>query len=127
MLTLSPYKERNVNTSLNFTILREKFNRTSVSMLENMGIIYGKEGNGTLACTAAVDNKPTTHFPEVTFAFSHVIFVLNLFAVFHLQHAAGVNLLCSLSDDDLIPQSYLSDHFELCLSGDCPLSVLQHF
>ena len=43
---------------------REGFNK-SVNMLAEMGIFYGREGNGTLECTATVDNKPTTHFPEV--------------------------------------------------------------
>ena len=63
--------------------------------MENMGIVYGKEGTGTLACTAAVDNKPTTHFPEVNSDFAR--FLLSCLMKPFLQYFTYSMLLVLIS------------------------------
>ena len=65
-------------------------------MLKNISIVYGDEDATETAC--GMDE--TTHFPEVWRKLTLHLLIANNISVFHLQHAAGPDILRRLSDDD---------------------------
>ena len=63
--------------------VRDKINMTATEMLARMDIVYGREDNGTRACTGG---QPTTHFPEY-FTYSMLLVLISC-AVYQMMISA---------------------------------------
>ena len=62
---------------------RNNSNKTASEMMDDMGIKYGREDNGSLACT---EFEPVTHFPEY-FTYSMLLVLISC-AVYQMMISA---------------------------------------
>lgn len=120
------YDRSDFNTSEEICL--DNINTSATVMLAGMGIVYGREDNGTLSCTKY---KPTTHFPEY-FTYSMLLVLISCAVYQMMISALKAVYLIILSTAYLVIVHYqcfnLFDNQDFLLQthdGNCPHEYLE--